>query len=187
MNRILVSIIATTALITGGCRSTAPVDASASSAIDMAPKMGDSAPRSVTAIPKAVIYRTNGDFNNLVPITMSPSGQSVLSFPAPSDITPAQSPVPLIDGYLLDRRGINAYTAFTKFTYSEYSRLSSTPSTKELKEAILPGAEVTEIVRLPITAIAAASDTALCNDYISNHFADCEIILKRKAVQLTPQ
>lgn len=186
MNRLFISIIATVALMTGGCRSTAPVDASASS-IDTPVRVNGSAPRSVTAIPKAVIYRTNGDFNNLVPVTMTPSGKSLLSYPAPSDINGSQLPLQLIDGYLLDRRGISAYTAFTKFTYSEYSALPFTPSAKELKDAILPGAEVTEIVRLPITAMAAASDTALCNDYIRNHFADCEIILQRKAVQLTPQ
>lgn len=186
MNRLFIPIIATAALITGACKSTAPVDASASTTEKSAKVLG-SAPRSVTAIPKAIIYRTNGDFNNLVPVTMNPSGESLLSYPAPSDISESQMPVKLIDGYLLDRRGINAYTAFTKFTYSEYSALSSTPSPNELKEAILPGAEVTEIVRLPITAMAAASDTALCNDYIRNHFPDCEIILKRKAIQLTPQ
>ena len=138
-------------------------------------------------LPMAIIYRTNGNFNDNVPVTLSHDRKEIVSFPAPSDITPASAPIPLAKGFLLDRRGVNGNTAFTQYTYESYSALKEAPSIKVLKESIIRGAEVIEIVRLPMTLTEAINDTTRCNNIIINGLHDCDILLQRHAIQLNPQ
>lgn len=138
-------------------------------------------------MPMAIIYRTNGNFNDNVPVTLSSNRKEIVAFPAPSDITTESAPVPLVKGYLLDRRGINDNTAFTQYTYESYSALKEAPSLKVLKESIIGGAEVIEIVRLPMTLSEAVYDTVRCNNIILNGLPDCDILLQRHAIQLNPQ
>ncbi len=139
------------------------------------------------ALPKAVVYRTNGNFINNVPITLSADRKDIVSFPAPSDITDSSLPVELDNGYLLDRRGVGANTAFTIYTYKEYSELKNAPSLKELKEAIIGGAEVVELVVLPMTLPTAMDNISECNRLVKEGFPGCEIKLRRHAIQLNPQ
>lgn len=116
-------------------------------------------------IPKALIYRTNGDYNDNVPITVNATGDQVVSFPAPSDLRNA-TPIQLADGWLLDRRGVSLNTRFTTFTYKEYSELPSAPSIERLLHSVIPGARVTEVKRLDITTQQALADTAALNPLI---------------------
>lgn len=139
------------------------------------------------AMPKAVIYRTNGDFIHNVPITLSADRKQIISYPAPSDLSASSLPVELNDGYLLDRRGISANTAFTKYTYDEYSRMTTAPSLKELKEAIIGGAEVVEIVVLPMTLTQALDNIPACNTLVKDGFPGCDIKLQRRAIQINQQ
>lgn len=139
------------------------------------------------ALPKAIVYKTNGDFLHNVPITLSADRKEIISYPAPSDISEASLPVQLDEGYLLDRRGIGPNTAFTVYTYKEYSELKSAPSLKELKKAVIGGAEVIEIIALPMSVGNAAENIPACNRLIKDGFPGCEIILQRHAVQITPQ
>ena len=139
------------------------------------------------AMPKAVIYRTNGDFIHNVPITLSADRKQIISYPAPSDLSASSLPVELNDGYLLDRRGISANTAFTKYTYDEYSRMTTAPSLKELKEAIIGGAEVVEIVVLPMTLTQALDNIQACNTLVKDGFPGCDIKLQRRAIQINQQ
>lgn len=129
-------------------------------------------------LPRAIIYKTNGDFDNFVPVTLSEDKHTIISYPAPSDITPSQKPIKLTDGYLLDRRGINTNTAFTRYTYTEYASLKSAPSIDELKAAMMPEAKVTRIVMLPMTLNEAINDTAKCNSLINAGLNGCKIILQ---------
>lgn len=140
-----------------------------------------------SAMPKAVAYRTNGDFIHNVPITLSADRKQIISYPAPSDLSASSFPVQLNDGYLLDRRGISANTAFTKYTYDEYSRMSMAPSLKELKEAIIGGAEVVEIVVLPMTLSQALDDIPSCNTLVKEGFPGCDIKLQRSTIQINQQ
>ena len=103
----------------------------------------------LAALPQAQIYRTSTDVDALVPVQVNPVDGTLISYPAPSDITGAQMPVVLHDGWLLDRRGISPDTRFISYTYSRYHSLLEAPSTAELKAAIVPDARVTEIVSLP--------------------------------------
>ena len=80
-------------------------------------------------LPRAVIYRTNGDYDDRVPVTLDATRTSIVSYPAPTDITSASVPLVLADGWLLDRRGgISVNSAFLDWTYAQYAAMSHTPS-----------------------------------------------------------
>lgn len=121
--------------------------------------------RPVSMMPKVKIYKTNGDYDYLVPITLDASRTKVVSFPAPSDLTEASMPLKLDDGFLLDRRGIGMNTAFTRYTYKEYMALPQAPSVKELLDAVIPDARVTEVVEMPFT-MATDDIVKRCNEQI---------------------
>ena len=127
-------------------------------------------------MPKAVIYKTSGDFFDRVPITMNRERTKVVSYPAPTDIYPGAMPVRLADGWLLDRRGIGENAVFTRWTYNEYAALSEPPTLAELKSAVIPGSRVTEIRRLPMFTSEAASDTAAVNRLIVDSLATLPVV-----------
>lgn len=122
-----------------------------------------------TQLPRAVIYKTNVDVNNHVPVMLTADGSAFLSFPAPSDLNALQMPLPLTNGWLLDRRGaIGPNTAFLTYTYSQYESLPQSPSPAQLRDSIMPGAHVTEAYRLPISINQARNDTAAVDSIIRN-------------------
>lgn len=122
--------------------------------------------RPTAMIPKARIYKTNGDYALNVPITLNESRDVIISFPAPSDITPESTPVALDNGFMLDRRGINANTAFLSISYSDYARLKSAPSIEELRKLIIPEARVTALYILPFDLQTAMNDMPQINNWI---------------------
>ncbi len=107
----------------------------------------------VSALPRAVAYRTNGDYRLNVPLQLDAEG-NIVSFPAPADVC-NHEPIEMADGWLLDRRGVNLHTAFTRYTYSDYCALPQAPSLDSLRAAIIPDAKVTELRTLPLTLPAA--------------------------------
>lgn len=120
----------------------------------------------VSALPKAVIYKMNGDYASLVPVTLDPSRTGLASYPAPTDITESSAPLAIGNGWYLDRRGgIGPLTAFLKYTYNEYMALPSVPSRAQLMADIVEGAKVTQVRALPITVNAALADTAALKQY----------------------
>lgn len=129
------------------------------------------------AIPKAIIYKTSADVQFNVPVTLNAAGTGLVSYPAPTDITPESAPIPLADGYLLDRRGVNAHSAFMAYTYGGYARLKQVPTVAELMKAIIPGVKVTALVRLPFVTSVAEADTAEVNRLIRSGLPGCEILL----------
>ncbi len=132
---------------------------------------------SVSDLPYAVVYRTQGDYNTNVPVTLNSDGTTILSYPDPRDVASERvAPITLNNGYLLDRRGISANTAFLDYTYKEYARLEKAPSTKELMEHIIAKNAVVELYRLPITLSEAIGNPARCNEFIANGFKDCKKI-----------
>jgi len=99
-------------------------------------------------IPKAIAYKTSGNYADNVPVNINPLTGKLASFPAPGDVNPATSaPVQLNDGWLLDRRGVGANTVFTTYTYEQYHALTAVPD--NLLECVIPGSKVTEIIRFP--------------------------------------
>lgn len=121
------------------------------------------------ALPRAVIYKTNGDYRDNVPVTLNAAGTALVSFPSPSDITDFSTPLQLADGYLLDRRGVSENSRFTRYTYDQYRALAAPPSPTTLMDSIIPGARITELRRLDITLQQALGDTAAVNDIIRRH------------------
>lgn len=114
----------------------------------------------VYEIPRAVVYKTNGDYFNNVTLQADSKG-NIISFPAPSDVKDME-PVSLADGWLLTRRGVNASTVFTRYTYADYASLPVAPTLSELKAAIIPDAKITELKTLPMSqSEALANPSAL--------------------------
>ncbi|MCM1077620.1 MAG: hypothetical protein NC411_09705 [Bacteroides sp.] len=120
--------------------------------------------RNSAYLPKARIYKTNGDYADYVPVTLNASRTSLVSFPAPTDLRDAE-PVKLDDGFLLDRRGVGPDTAFTRWTYKEYSAMKSAPTPAEIMDNLIPDARVTEVCEMPFTT-DTPNITTLCNDLI---------------------
>ena len=100
-------------------------------------------------LPRAVIYKTNGDYADNVTIQLGVDG-NIVSYPAPSDVK-GMEPVVLSDGWLLTRRGVNGSTVFTRYTYKEYAALKTVPTLAELKASIIPDAKITEMQTLSIS------------------------------------
>ncbi len=123
----------------------------------------DSKPHGAQMMPKALAYKTNGDYRLNVPITLNSSRTEIVSYPAPTDINIDMAPVELADGWLLDRRGVSENSAFTTYTYSEYASLSQAPTIEQLLGAVIPDARVTAVQSLPMTLTEALADTAAVN------------------------
>lgn len=119
----------------------------------------------VSALPKAVIYRTDGDYARYVPVTLNDDRNALVSFPAPGDVR-GGNPVALANGFWLDRRGIGPNTAFTRWTYEEYAALPATPSPAEIMANLIPDARVTEVYRLPF-APSVPDAAARCDSVIA--------------------
>jgi hypothetical protein len=95
---------------------------------------------SVRVIAPVVIYKTNADFYNNVPVMLNDAKTDIVSYPDIVDVFyngKLAYPTRLENGYLLDNRGISKNTAFLKYTYEEYSKLSATPTKEELLKMII--------------------------------------------------
>lgn len=157
-------IMAVTALAVTGCKSQ-----KSEMAPDYSMQPSVVAGKPSNYIPKAVIYRTNGDYNQNVPITLNSARNAVVSYPAPGDVSEASTPVALGDGWLLDRRGgVGLNTAFLRYTYGQYAKLPQVPGTAELMGSILPEARVTEVKTLPITLNQALADPAALKEAVQS-------------------
>lgn len=80
------------------------------------------------------IYKTRGDYFNLVPVGLSEDKAKVISYPWPGDIFYKGKyayPTKLNKDYLLDNSGMWIDTAFLSINYDDYSQLR-TPSAKDL-------------------------------------------------------
>lgn len=99
-----------------------------------------SATRNQSNQPGVIVYKTKGNYNNLVPVRLSDDKSQIVSYPAPSDLKKdgkLSLPTELKNGYLMDNLGIGKNTAFIKLTYEEYSKLSTTILLSELYKLIV--------------------------------------------------
>ncbi len=88
-----------------------------------------------TVGPHLIVYKTKGNYNNLVPVLLSNDKKSIISYPAPGDIRAGGKstlPTRLKKGYLIDNRGINENVAFLNITYAEYGKLTEAPTVDKL-------------------------------------------------------
>lgn len=172
MKNLITAILAIILATLGACRSASPTGRGSAAAPPPA-LTPVTAPAAIAAAeritggtppPAAVAYRTNGDYADNVPVNISADGE-LTSYPAPGDLRNA-SPVPLADGYWLDRRGVGRNTVFTRYTYNGYSALPEAPLPDQIKQNIIAGSHVTSLIVLPMTIDEALSDTAAVNAYI---------------------
>lgn len=107
--------------------------------------------RPAAFIPRAVVYKTNGDYNNYVTVVVTDDGNGLITYPAPGDVGEQSVPTVVADGWLWDHRGgIGPNTRFLTYTYNEYHALPEAPTVAQLMDAIIPQARVTAAYRLPI-------------------------------------
>lgn len=96
----------------------------------------------------AVIYKTRGDYLNMVPVIMNEARTRIVSYPDPSDLRQGDQlmkPVKLRKGFMLDNRGINENVAFLNMSYEEYSKLETPPNIYEMSLMILDKEPLTEL------------------------------------------
>lgn len=121
----------------------------------------------VDALPRTVVFKMNGDWSDYVPVNVNASGTALISYPDPRDISGASIPLPLDDGWWLDRRGgMGPNTRFTRYTWDEYRQLPRVPNRQVLIKAIIPSARVTETRTLDIPVGEAT--VAKCNELLKN-------------------
>ncbi|MCX6230201.1 MAG: hypothetical protein NTZ33_01540 [Bacteroidetes bacterium] len=115
-------------------------------------------------IAAVIIYKTNADFYNNVPVMLSDDKTDIISYPDITDVYyngKLAYPTKLENGYLLDNRGVSKNTAFLKYTYDEYSKLPATPTKDELLKMIISKNAITELYRcnkLPKNNISQLND-----------------------------
>ena len=134
----------------------------------------------VAARPRAVVYRTDRDYSGLVAVTLDATGRRIVSFPDPADLRGADPrPLPLRDGWLLDRRGVGPRTAFLDISVSDYAALEKAPQADSLLRHVKARSPFTEMYALPLTADEARRDTAACNRIIAGGLKGCKDLLGR--------
>lgn len=154
-------------LFLGGCKAGKEASASTSSeppVISTKPMM-KGGQDDVHAIPNATIFRMSGDYSGNVAITLNSDG-TLAYYPDPSDITSHTAPYPLGGGWYLNRQGIGPDSRFTTYTFEQYGSLGKLPSHKELLNAVIPGAEVTEFIEIPMSFSQALSEPETCRQFI---------------------
>lgn len=132
-----------------------------------------------TSGPKAIVYKTTGDYLNLVPVSMDKGKTKIISYPAPSDVYYngiLAGPVILKNGYLLDNRGINENTVFLNYTYEEYSKLDKAPSLNDMMSRIENKYPLSELIDCGLRS-RFINETTELNALIDAGFPDCKHIL----------
>jgi hypothetical protein len=107
-------------------------------------------PAKMAALSPCIIYKTKADYRMNVPVTLSEDKTRIVSYPDILDIRNQGGsvyPTELVNGFLLDNRGIGPNVAFLSYTYDDYSRLTRTPSMVELMNHIIDKDPVTEMYR----------------------------------------
>ena len=98
--------------------------------------------------PPVIVYKTNKDYFDRVPVTLSEDKTRIVSFPAPSDIKingHYTYPTRLSNGYFLDNRGISKNSAFLRFTYDDYYTMDNIPTAERLMNYVIDDDPFTEM------------------------------------------
>ncbi len=120
--------------------------------------------------PPLFVYKTRADYNDKVPILLSPEDKKITSYPDVKDVTldgKLRLPTILEQGYLIDNKGISKDAAFIKLTYAEYAALKNTPDAKELESLIIDNEPFTELYQCK-RYYPQAEQTEYFNNLIKN-------------------
>lgn len=184
-NCILLILMFQVTMLLVSCRSSQDVSESSGTLQpalnhDAVTAVGGGTKSPVAMVAPVVIYKTRGNYNNLVPVRLDNSGSRIVSYPAPSDLIrngKYATPVELADGYLWDRRGVSANSVFTDYTYDVYASMPSAPSVDEILKHVKyrkPFEEmyIVEGMRNP--------SVEQLNELINNGFKGCKVVIKAK-------
>ena len=89
-----------------------------------------------------IIYQTTQDYSRYVPVQLSEDKSEVTGYPHRTDLyfqgnpDTLAYPLPLADGFWLDRRGINPSIAFLDMTYEEYANYDMRMDAGMLQERV---------------------------------------------------
>lgn len=166
------------ALLAAGCNSQKEGAAVVAAPSDFTVGTNNSEMKKQASVAMMHIYKTNGDYERYVPVTLNASRTALVAYPSPADVAGSE-PVALTDGFLLDRRGVSSATAFTRWTYSQYAALPSAPSPDEIMSNLMPGAAVTEIYAMPF-ATGTPDAVERCNEQIAARLKDCKLLYKAR-------
>lgn len=100
------------------------------------------------ASPPVIVFKTKNDYFDKVPVILSDDKSRVVSFPDPRDLKINGNfvyPSKLINGYLLDNRGIGPNAAFLKFSYEEYYNMDNIPTADRLFNYIIETSPFSEL------------------------------------------
>jgi hypothetical protein len=114
--------------------------------------------------PPVLIYKTNKDYKNNVPVNLTADRRSIASYPDIRDIYyngVIAYPTVLEQGYLLDNRGIGPNVAFLDYTYEQYQKLGQTPDPEELMKHVIDNDPLKELY-----SCNCEKDTAFLNKLI---------------------
>lgn len=130
--------------------------------------------------PQTIVYKTKKDYSKFVTVVLSEDKKTIVSYPDPTDVRNANGslrlPTRLIQGYLLDNRGITKDVAFVKLTYSEYSKLSKPPSISELMKLILDNDPITEMYNCGLRSKFRNAKSELNSIIASGQISKCKKI-----------
>lgn len=130
-----------------------------------------------TGGPPAMVYKTKQEYDRNVAITLSPDKRKIVGYPHPKDVFyngKLAVPTRLINGYLLDNRGINENAAFINMTYDEYAKLAEAPSIEALQSMVIDKNPITEMCNCGIRS-QFKDETAELNRLIkSNQLTKCK-------------
>lgn len=86
--------------------------------------------------PIAIVYKTSGDYSDLVSVTLNDSGNRIVAYPAASDVSLMGAeklrPISLRKKYLLSRGTVTPNSAFLSITWKEYASMQNVTQEKIL-------------------------------------------------------
>lgn len=177
----LILAVAATVLAATSCKTQqdgSQAGATAAPAAKIQTPMRGGGAASAAMLAPVIIYKTHGDYRNLVPVALSADGSRIASYPAPGDVGRGgkySTPVELSGDYLWDRRGVSAHTAFTDYTYEQYAALPSAPTADELMRHVKYRNPFTEMYA--VEGLRNPTREQL-DSIVENGFTGCRAIIK---------
>lgn len=95
-----------------------------------------------------IIYKTNADFSDKIPVAVSKQTKKIVSYPALGDIYlngKLAKPTKLDNGYWLDNFGVSAHSAYTSYSFDDYAKLEKAPKLDSLTMSIIEYNPIVEI------------------------------------------
>ncbi|MCF7820700.1 MAG: hypothetical protein K9M44_04510 [Candidatus Pacebacteria bacterium] len=125
-----------------------------------------------------IIYKTTGEYYDLVPVVLSQDKSQIVSYPGREDVYKNDIlayPFKMSKDYLFDNRGLGKNSAFLDISYEDYSQMESDPSSEELYEKIIDKDPIVEMYNCRNLDIA--DNIVELNKLIKrNQLSDCEKI-----------